>query len=104
LWREIHPWCETRGHGAHSFALGDRGFESVFLQRRVTCEPDFLALSLAVSLTCSGIPRIEPSRAAGGTPALWRPMTARLIPDHDSILGARGPARDLPLLHGSSCL
>ena len=24
------------------FATGDRGFESCFLQRRVSCEPDFL--------------------------------------------------------------
>jgi hypothetical protein len=30
--REIHPWCETRGHGAHSFAPGDRGFESRSLE------------------------------------------------------------------------
>ena len=42
--REIHPWCETRGHGAHSFAPGDRGFESRSLHRRVWYEPDFLGL------------------------------------------------------------
>src|SRR5260370_20643772 len=40
--REIHPRCETRGHGAHSFALEDRGFESISLHRRVGCEPDSL--------------------------------------------------------------
>ena len=34
----IHPWCETRGHGAHPFRAGDRGFESRSLQRGV-CEP-----------------------------------------------------------------
>jgi hypothetical protein len=79
--------CE-RIHRAFSWLVltGDRGFESISLQRRVSCEPDFLALSLAVSLTCSGIPRIEPSREAGGTPALWRPMTARHASCHRLII------------------
>ena len=39
--RVRQPWQDLKGSPALKTRLfGDRGFESVFLQRRVSCEPD----------------------------------------------------------------
>ena len=41
--RVPQPWQDLKGSRALKTRLfGDRGFESFFLLRRVTCEPDFL--------------------------------------------------------------
>ena len=85
--REIHPWCETRGHGAHSFAPGDRGFGSRSLHRRVYCEPDFLGSRsikhafthkppssttiLSLSRTGASSPRPSKQASLAPSPCAW---------------------------------
>jgi hypothetical protein len=78
--RVIHPWCETRGHGAHSFAPGDRGFESRSLQRRVTCEPDFHSLAARCALRVSDAARAGAGQLAAPPPAAIRGERPRRAP------------------------
>jgi len=108
--REIHPWCETRGHGAHSFAPGDRGFGSRSLHRRVYCEPDFLGSRsikhafthkppssttiLSLSRTGASSPRPSKQASLAPSPCAWTgykqaSLSVKLGPPEPTSLLAR---------------
>ena len=62
---------------------GDRGFESCSLQRRVTCEPDFLSLAARCALRVSDAARAGAGQLAAPPPAAIRGERPRRARPHN---------------------